>query len=375
MSEMHDFGDDNGPVEAHRHPNGGGWVAATADVGQSAFVGPNAAVFVFGKVQDQAMVTDTAWVLGNAQVSGNSRVSGDAEINGSAIVQDRAHVSDNAFVSDNAVIEGDSVVGGSARISGNARLTGTAVVVGVAEIGGDVVISDDLRLSQASALPHQATSLPGQSVPISGSAGPGGPGWWMAADGRWYPPPGPSQVGTESTNPKFSGLAIWSFVLVILLGSLGALAGIPMGFVARSHIKASEGRQRGAGLALAAIIIGFVFIALTGLVILLAVVGSTGTSGNSGDGGIGTPTTLGVGPTLSELTANAKSQITGSGTGNFGAVGVDSVICNPPGSWHPGATFTCYAYDSSNQEVGEYDGTVEPDSGDTYQWNAQWIPS
>ena len=52
-----DFG--YGPVPAHRHPNGGGWVANTARVDGSAFVGGNAQVF------------------GDAQVSGNARVFGD----------------------------------------------------------------------------------------------------------------------------------------------------------------------------------------------------------------------------------------------------------------------------------------------------------
>jgi UDP-3-O-[3-hydroxymyristoyl] glucosamine N-acyltransferase len=55
---VHDFEDGNGPVAAHQHSNGGGWVADTATVADTAFVGPNALVY------------------GNAQVSGNCRVSG-----------------------------------------------------------------------------------------------------------------------------------------------------------------------------------------------------------------------------------------------------------------------------------------------------------
>jgi serine acetyltransferase len=58
MTTTYDFGDGNGPVAAHRHSNGGGWVADTAKVDETAYVGLNAMVF------------------GNAEVSGNSRVSG-----------------------------------------------------------------------------------------------------------------------------------------------------------------------------------------------------------------------------------------------------------------------------------------------------------
>jgi hypothetical protein len=38
-----DFGD--GPVAAHKHSNGGGWVADTAFVAETAYVGPDAQVY------------------------------------------------------------------------------------------------------------------------------------------------------------------------------------------------------------------------------------------------------------------------------------------------------------------------------------------
>lgn len=41
-SEMFNFG--NGPEPAKRHPNGGGWVACTATVSETAFIGLNAEV-------------------------------------------------------------------------------------------------------------------------------------------------------------------------------------------------------------------------------------------------------------------------------------------------------------------------------------------
>ena len=56
----HDFG--NGPVAAHKHPNGGGWVADSATVADSAYVGPDA------KVYDDAKVSGNAVVSGNAEV-------------------------------------------------------------------------------------------------------------------------------------------------------------------------------------------------------------------------------------------------------------------------------------------------------------------
>ena len=45
MTTTFNFKDGNGPVPAHKHPNGGGWVAFTATVAATAFVGPNALVY------------------------------------------------------------------------------------------------------------------------------------------------------------------------------------------------------------------------------------------------------------------------------------------------------------------------------------------
>ena len=70
-----DFG--NGPVPAHRHknPDGteGGWVADTATVELTTYVGADA------KVSGYAQVNGNARVYGDAQVYGDARVYGDAQ--------------------------------------------------------------------------------------------------------------------------------------------------------------------------------------------------------------------------------------------------------------------------------------------------------
>ncbi|MGO8873718.1 MAG: DUF4190 domain-containing protein, partial [Acidimicrobiales bacterium] len=72
------------------------------------------------------------------------------------------------------------------------------------------------------------------------------------------PAPGYSAPGA-STN----GLAIASLILSILtLFGLGSILGIIFGFVSRAQVKRSNGNQKGAGLALAGIIVGFVTLTL-----------------------------------------------------------------------------------------------------------------
>ena len=79
-----DFG--FGPVPAHQHPNGRGWVADTAHVDDSAYIGPDAQVSGDARVSGGAQVYGGAWVSGNAQVYGGAQVSGDAWVFGNAQV-------------------------------------------------------------------------------------------------------------------------------------------------------------------------------------------------------------------------------------------------------------------------------------------------
>jgi hypothetical protein len=109
-----DFEDSNGPVPAHRHRNLngslGGWVADTATVEPTVYVGPNAWVYgsaeVFGSVHvcGNARVYGDAFLDGNVWVCGNARVYGDAEVCGNAQVHEDAEVCGNAEVFGNTVL-------------------------------------------------------------------------------------------------------------------------------------------------------------------------------------------------------------------------------------------------------------------------------
>ena len=157
----YDFEDGAGPVPAHQHSNGGGWVADSARVAASAFVGPDAKVFgnasvydnasvygnasvsgnalVYGNasVYDNAKVYGNAWVFGTARVFGNAVVYGNARVSGNAWVCDNAWIYDNAWVYDNARVFGNAWVYNNAEVFGNAEVYGNAVVYGNASVFGN----------------------------------------------------------------------------------------------------------------------------------------------------------------------------------------------------------------------------------------------
>jgi Domain of unknown function (DUF4190) len=150
-----------------------------------------------------------------------------------------------------------------------------------------------------------------------------GPGWWLASDGKWYPPElwtgppaagspqtaqpgavrpnevaGPTPVGAPqyptqypttgysqfpSNQPgvrtRTNGLAVASLVCAIagFLFFIPAILGIIFGFVARSQIRQSGGRQGGDGLAVAGILVGFAWVVLF---IIVFVVSAASTNSN-----------------------------------------------------------------------------------------------
>jgi len=211
------------------------------------------------------------------------------------------------------------------------------------------------------------TPPPGASAPPGAPPGPWGPGAPPApgapggAPVSPYPNPyGQPYPGWAQPEPKTCALAVWALVLVIVLGGVGALVGLPMAFAARAKIRRSDGALKGAGLALAAQIIGFIGIAF--LVLAIAI-----------------PTFLGVtrsGPAVSNLDYSVLGQITGTAPDGFGVTDVTNVACARPDPWTTGATFTCVAYGQNGTELGRYFGTVVPNASDgTYQWDGRYLPS
>jgi hypothetical protein len=68
--KTHDFG--AGAVPAHKHTNGGGWVADTASVTKSVIIRKNSVVYDHAKISGVVMVSSSK-IFGNAKISGPPR--------------------------------------------------------------------------------------------------------------------------------------------------------------------------------------------------------------------------------------------------------------------------------------------------------------
>ncbi|MBR1823034.1 MAG: hypothetical protein IJ779_02240, partial [Ruminococcus sp.] len=119
-------------AKGHAHSNGGGFVADTAKVDSTVYVGKNAAVLGYATVKDNAVIDGHAIVTDSAKVSGNAVINGHAVVAESAVVKDDAIISDFAGVMGNAVISNNARVLESGLVFNDYKVSEGATVKGVA---------------------------------------------------------------------------------------------------------------------------------------------------------------------------------------------------------------------------------------------------
>ncbi len=166
--------------------------------------------------------------------------------------------------------------------------------------GGYQQPHDQQQPSGQSPLGMQAGSLfPGSQPTGQSYSEAAGGGWGVPPTGQppygvgGYPQGGytPYQGGYPASylpGQRTSGVAVASLIcsLVFFLWPLTSIAGIILGFVARSQIKKSGGAEKGAGMALAGIIIGFassVLLIIMGILMAIAIPTFLGVIHSAGD--------------------------------------------------------------------------------------------
>jgi carbonic anhydrase/acetyltransferase-like protein (isoleucine patch superfamily) len=138
------------------HPNGGGWVDATAHADASAFVGPAAMVLDRAQVLDKARIHDQAVISGNAKVSGDAIVRGHALVTGNGIIGGKALIEEEAAVYGGSVNEEvrlgalTLVEDDQTRIHGKADIAAVMNSIRGADISGSARLIGDIELNAKS---------------------------------------------------------------------------------------------------------------------------------------------------------------------------------------------------------------------------------
>jgi UDP-3-O-[3-hydroxymyristoyl] glucosamine N-acyltransferase len=174
---LFDFRDGNGPVAAHQHPRGRGWVSDTAFVSSGAHIAADSVVFGYASVYDHCYLVDGARVWGEAYLANESWVSGgkvfgkasmwdgatildhgilsgDAVMKGNSLITDHGHVFGDAVLDDMALVAGDSIVRDWATIGGHVVIMGSSDIFGSARLSGLGVL-EDILCQETLVLPFQ----------------------------------------------------------------------------------------------------------------------------------------------------------------------------------------------------------------------------
>lgn len=118
-------------MNGHTHMNGGGWVANTATVAPSVYIGPRAMVLGSAQISGQVRVDGTAWVE-HAIVRDSVVIDGNANVwRGSYL--NNVHITGNAVVN-NCTLYGNAIVKDNA-LEWGVTLSNNIVAGGDAEIG------------------------------------------------------------------------------------------------------------------------------------------------------------------------------------------------------------------------------------------------
>jgi Domain of unknown function (DUF4190) len=91
------------------------------------------------------------------------------------------------------------------------------------------------------------------------------------------PPPPPHTAAPQAiyVQAKTNGFAIASLVLGILwLYWIGSILALVFGYIAKSQIEQSGGRETGAGMAIAGIVLGWIGVGILVLILLLVAAGT-----------------------------------------------------------------------------------------------------
>lgn len=141
--------------DGHRHPNGGGWVAAGAEVASTAYVGPYARVLA-GKVQDNATIDGHAQVIGG-EVRDKARVGALSVIRADTLVKDYAQV--NTTFMGIGEFERGIVLSGQAKLYGDVEERGISLSRGAfTSIVDDQAKADPQRGAELAKAPAEVTA-------------------------------------------------------------------------------------------------------------------------------------------------------------------------------------------------------------------------
>lgn len=134
----------------------GGFVAATAFVGEDVFLDKNSSVCDYASVEDEVKIEDEVTITENATISGKVKIKGKVRIDGYAsvteyaqiegddiLITEKARVRGHAKIMDKVKIQGEATIRGLVTVKSNSVVKGYFEATGAQKVEGTVEENND----------------------------------------------------------------------------------------------------------------------------------------------------------------------------------------------------------------------------------------
>lgn len=142
----YDFGDGKGLVQARIHSNGGGYIALTANVDDSVFIGTGCFVFGYARIKDRVRVTGKCRISG-VNLPGNisTLIEDDVVISGQVVIEGHVLMRDHAQARNFCKLSGGVAMMHRSQVGGRATLAGDVYLFDRSGVFDDVTIISSLK--------------------------------------------------------------------------------------------------------------------------------------------------------------------------------------------------------------------------------------
>jgi len=180
-----------------------------------------------------------------------------------------------------------------------------------------------------------------------------GDGTWCAKEPSHLPATVPS--GHDGAQ-RLNRLGIIGVALGVLVGGIGGLVGIYLGFRGRREIRQSRGEQIGTRWAIASIVVGIVSVVATASILGAVVLRSPSPAG----------------PSAQAVENSVRQRLQ---RGPFHVTGIATVACAMPAGWVLNQTFVCFAKTRSDEELGAVHVKMLLTRTGEWATSIQWSPA
>jgi NDP-sugar pyrophosphorylase family protein len=133
-------------IRGHHHPNGGGWVANTATVAESAYIGEGVRVGSYAQIGNQVQIGSGVQIGNYVWIDDAVRIGDDVWVSERAWIGEGSRIGAGAWIGEEAQISKEVRIGKEAQIGNYVQIAEGSKIGNKAQISDSVVVLPDIHI-------------------------------------------------------------------------------------------------------------------------------------------------------------------------------------------------------------------------------------